>query len=119
MPSLHRASEPRTAQADRLERVTTGRRPSPPAFAAPYASAYPPLPRVTRRGASIDAPSPTTARDLTARHRDRVPAQHMSLTPQASQLAALAPPELARLTNQVVDAIDRRLAAHRERHGRI
>jgi hypothetical protein len=97
-----------------------GKRPSPPASAAPYPRAFPPVPRVVCRGTPHDAAAATDPRDLTFHRPDRAPApRHAPLGAPASPLAALDPPELARLTSQVVDAIDRRLAAYRERHGRV
>lgn len=115
VPSIERTTN-QLAARDSIRRVPTGHRRAPSA-AAPYASAFPPVPRVMSRGAP-NAPSATSGTpDLAPRRPDRPPAPTRAPAPSAS-LASFTPPELDRLTNHVVSVIDRRLAAYRERHGR-
>ena len=118
--SIRRDDERRLASLDRIERVAVARSTSPAASASPYARPFPAVPRVLRRGAPNDVPTDVDARDVAARRAARLaPSTRMSLGAPGAPFSAFTPPELDRLTTQVVDAIDRRLAAYRERHGRV
>ena len=73
--------------------------------------ATPPVPRVLRRRAP--APSAVPAAPV----RDDWPPR--SAAPQPSRPAPLSPVEMNRLTDHIVLTIDRRIAAFRERQGRV
>jgi hypothetical protein len=119
VPSIGRTADQLAASRDRIERVPAGRRRAPSTTAASYASAFPPVPRVVTRGTPNDASVPSSTPDLALRRPDRAPAPSRTpATAPSGSLASFTPPELDRLTSHVVNVIDRRLAAYRERHGR-
>lgn len=93
-----------------------------PAVADPatYARRPPPLPMVARRPPEPRA-EPTPSRQSPPRQAiDEWAMAPARLRPAAATTAlALDPGELGRLTDHVINAIDRRFTAHRERHGRV
>jgi hypothetical protein len=108
---------------DVVERVVVERsRPaSGSSNAAPPQRQAPAVPMIVRRPPSpapalADVPrQPPTARPAL----DEWSASPARIRSQGSTPIPLSPSELCSLTDRVVDAIDRRFIAHRERHGRI
>jgi len=102
------------ARSSRLESVTTSAR--RPAFSplgvaatprAPLPAAAPPVPRVLRRGATA-LPAITPAERPAPQRESRQP----------FTLAQVPPHEVERLAERVMDTLDRRVMALRERRGR-
>ena len=73
----------------------------------------PPLPRVPEQAPLTPPvrPGPESWSGFPARVR--------SIAASPAEVVPLSPSQIGRLTEQVVNAIDRRFTAHRERHGRI
>jgi hypothetical protein len=100
--------------------TTQGRFSSTPAVATSFKQA-PAVPMVTRR-ARVPAPTPEPARTVQTARRDvdawlEAPVRFREQAKRSP--IPLTPSELGRLTDHVVNAIDRRFTAHRERFGRI
>jgi hypothetical protein len=105
-----------TAREIRLESVAAGVAPSP---AKAIALAGPPVPRVVRRAAAAATPSPHPAPDALPLP-GRPAAQSFSVWSPAGAPppVTLSPGEVNRMTDQILQVLDRRMIAHRERLGR-
>jgi hypothetical protein len=73
----------------------------------------PPLPRLSEQGATTPPERPR------AEPWSAFPTRARSVAASPAEPILLSPSQIGRLTEQVVNAIDRRFTAHRERHGRI
>lgn len=112
----------------RAERVEVGpagspgnagrtKRPRPEAAAQPFIPqpAVPPVRQIVRRRSAVEAERDISSRSTAGSHSTL---QDENKAPSTGRSAPDAPINLSRLTDQVIQAIDRRIAAQRERLGR-
>ena len=95
------------------------RRQQPAARIAPAPS----VPMIVRTAPSLSRPMEQASATPPARPTPEpwsgFPARVRSAAASPAETVPLSPSQIGRLTEQVVNAIDRRFTAHRERHGRI